>query len=322
MLSAFLGDASQAELPVGIWADPEVKLYAPPRYAVCFSRSDGDHRRGSRPRRDPQRCGRLAHRTRLVAGAPRGWRSRRDRFPSALPRQGVARVARVSHVPLSPPALPFPSPGGPPLLPSNPDGPPPCRSADNVPSPYTEKGNDRELFESSTLRARAIVASLWSRRSPAPRPPPATAAAGRLLLSPVLLGLLVKVVLIAVEDHLARESAGKLGRTTFLHDGKVPVAAVPRHPASEALPTPIRDPPPMNGPPIPLRKRPPSSDLSTSRSADNAPYAYTERGGSLTRPGGRFVAVPHIAQTSRSQGRRAQGREGQGRMRSTIRRGR
>jgi hypothetical protein len=48
-LSAFLGDASQAELPVGIWADPEVKLYAPPKYAICFSRSDGDHQRDVDP---------------------------------------------------------------------------------------------------------------------------------------------------------------------------------------------------------------------------------------------------------------------------------
>jgi hypothetical protein len=39
--SAFLGAYSQAELPASIWADPEVRLYAPPRYAVCFSRSDG-----------------------------------------------------------------------------------------------------------------------------------------------------------------------------------------------------------------------------------------------------------------------------------------
>jgi hypothetical protein len=41
--SAFLGSASQAELPASIWADPEVRLYAPPRYAVCFSLSDGEH---------------------------------------------------------------------------------------------------------------------------------------------------------------------------------------------------------------------------------------------------------------------------------------
>jgi hypothetical protein len=47
--SAFLGDASQAELPAGIWADPEARLWAPPRYAVCFSRSDGDHQRDVDP---------------------------------------------------------------------------------------------------------------------------------------------------------------------------------------------------------------------------------------------------------------------------------
>jgi hypothetical protein len=46
----------------------------------------------------------------------------------------------------------------------------------------------------------------------------------RFLLSPVSLGLLVQVIVIAVEDHLARESAGKLGRTPFLHDGNVPLA--------------------------------------------------------------------------------------------------
>lgn len=48
---AFLGGASQAELPASIWADPEVRLYAPPRYAVCFTRSDGDHERDVDPSR-------------------------------------------------------------------------------------------------------------------------------------------------------------------------------------------------------------------------------------------------------------------------------
>ena len=46
----FLG-ASQAEVPASIWANPEVRLYAPPRYAVCFSRSDGDPRRDVDPSR-------------------------------------------------------------------------------------------------------------------------------------------------------------------------------------------------------------------------------------------------------------------------------
>jgi hypothetical protein len=63
-------------------------------------------------------------------------------------------------------------------------------------------------------------------RPPAPRPPPGTTA-DRLFLSPVSLGLLVQVIVIAVEDHLARESAGKLGRTPFLHDGNVPLADLP-----------------------------------------------------------------------------------------------
>ena len=62
-------------------------------------------------------------------------------------------------------------------------------------------------------------------RPPAPRPPPGTTA-GPLLLSPVPLDLLVQVIVIAVEDYLAGRSAGKLGRTPFLHDGNVPLAAV------------------------------------------------------------------------------------------------
>jgi hypothetical protein len=44
----------------------------------------------------------------------------------------------------------------------------------------------------------------------------------------VPLGLLVEIVLIAAEDHFARESAGKLGWTTLLHDGKVLRAALRR----------------------------------------------------------------------------------------------
>jgi hypothetical protein len=55
---------------------------------------------------------------------------------------------------------------------------------------------------------------------PAPRPPPGTTA-NRLLLLPVPLGLLVQVIVIAAEDHLACQSAGELGRTPFLHDGYV-----------------------------------------------------------------------------------------------------
>jgi hypothetical protein len=36
----------------------------------------------------------------------------------------------------------------------------------------------------------------------------------------VPLGLLVQVVVIALEDHLPRELAGKFCRTALLHDGK------------------------------------------------------------------------------------------------------
>jgi hypothetical protein len=75
---------------------------------------------------------------------------------------------------------------------------------------------------------------------PAPRPPPGTTA-GRLFLSPVSLGLLVQVIVIAVEDNLACDSAGKLARTPFLHDGNVPSGAVPS--GSRARPS-IQDVPP------------------------------------------------------------------------------
>ena len=46
----------------------------------------------------------------------------------------------------------------------------------------------------------------------------------------MLLGLLVQVIVIAVEDHLTRESVGKLGRTTRLRHN------VARH-AGRARPT-------------------------------------------------------------------------------------
>jgi hypothetical protein len=72
-------------------------------------------------------------------------------------------------------------------------------------------------------RARGLIGL---GRPPAPRPPPGTMA-NRLLLLPVPLGLLVQVIVVAVEDHLASQLAGKVGRTPFLHDGNVPLAAVP-----------------------------------------------------------------------------------------------
>jgi hypothetical protein len=61
----------------------------------------------------------------------------------------------------------------------------------------------------------------------APRPPPGTTG-DRFLLSPVPLDLLVQVIVIAVEDYLAGQPAGKLCRTPLLHDGNVPSAAVPK----------------------------------------------------------------------------------------------
>jgi hypothetical protein len=63
-------------------------------------------------------------------------------------------------------------------------------------------------------------------RPPAPLPPPRKTA-DRPLLSPVTLGFLVQVIVIAVKDHLARESAGELGRTPPLHDGNVPLPPFP-----------------------------------------------------------------------------------------------
>ena len=79
-------------------------------------------------------------------------------------------------------------------------------------------------------------------RPPAPRPPPRTTA-DRFLFLPVSLGLLVQVIVIAMEDHLARESAGKLGRPPLLHDGNVPWAAVTTGYRARSS-TPIQDIPP------------------------------------------------------------------------------
>jgi len=64
------------------------------------------------------------------------------------------------------------------------------------------------LTESGRLRYLGV------RVSPPPRPPPGTKA-NSLLLLPMPLGLLVQVIVIAVQDHLACESARKLGRTPF-----------------------------------------------------------------------------------------------------------
>ena len=90
----------------------------------------------------------------------------------------------------------------------------------------TRRNSDRP---GSSAEQPAIVRNLGGRRSPAPRPPP-WATADCLLLSPMLLGLLVQVIVIAVEDHLTRESVGKLGRTTRLRHN------VARH-AGRARPT-------------------------------------------------------------------------------------
>jgi hypothetical protein len=66
-----------------------------------------------------------------------------------------------------------------------------------------------------------------SRRSPEPPFPP-RATGDRPFHPPVPLGLLVQVVVIAVEDHLPRELAGKFCRTTLLHDGQSYYRSAPR----------------------------------------------------------------------------------------------
>jgi len=55
------------------------------------------------------------------------------------------------------------------------------------------------------------------RRSSKPPSPPRTTAE-RLLFTPVPFGFVVQVVMVAVKDDLASESAWKLGRATILHE--------------------------------------------------------------------------------------------------------
>jgi hypothetical protein len=84
------------------------------------------------------------------------------------------------------------------------------------PWPATSSRYSRTL---TPRRRAACPGSSGSRRSPEPPFPP-RATGDRPFHSPVPLGLLVQVVVIAVEDHLPRELAGKFSRTTLLHDGK------------------------------------------------------------------------------------------------------